>query len=145
MVDNELTTDENLRAVAALEAIAGNQDDALTALADLASPGERPLPDLLAAYGQHVLQRLMLAAFGADPTMGADEIRRITAEINADQQARIVFLLADTLKKWASNADGDLAVAKQIGTTVLLAVGAFVDDDVQVVLQALRAQVLQRG
>lgn len=142
MVDNQLTEDENLRAVAALEAISANDDDALGVLA---APGERPLPDLLAAYGQHVFQRLMLAAFGADPTMGADEIRHITAEINTDQQARIVLLLADTLKKWAATADRDLAVAKQIGTTVLLAVSAFVDDDVQVVLQALRAQILHRG
>jgi hypothetical protein len=142
MVDNELTQDDSLRAVAALEAISKDDDTRLTVLT---GPGERPLPDLLAAYGQHVLQRLMLAAFGADPTMGADEIRHITAEINADQQARIVFLLADTLKKWAATAGDEPVVAKQIGTTVLLAVGEHVDGDVQVVLQALRAQVLQRG
>lgn len=142
MVDNELTADENLRAVAALEAITADDDANLAALA---GPGERPLPDLLAAYGQHILQRLMLAAFGADPTMGVDEIRRITAEVNADQQARIVFLLADTLKKWAATAGDDLAVAKDIGSAVLLAVGTFADvDDTAVVLRALRAQVLQQ-
>ncbi|MEE1759337.1 MULTISPECIES: hypothetical protein [unclassified Streptomyces] len=45
-MDIELTDDEHLRALAALEAVVGNNDDALAALAGDA--GERPLPAPLA-------------------------------------------------------------------------------------------------
>jgi hypothetical protein len=41
-MDIELTDDEHLRALAALEAVVGNDDDALAVLAGGAS--ERPLP-----------------------------------------------------------------------------------------------------
>lgn len=52
-MDIELTDDEHLRALAALEAVVENNDDALAVLAG--GDGERPLPALLAAYGQHTL------------------------------------------------------------------------------------------
>lgn len=64
---DELTNDNHLRALAALEAVVQNNDGALEILAGGAD--ERPLAALLAAYGQHTLQRVLLAAFGIEATM----------------------------------------------------------------------------
>lgn len=54
-MDVELTNDEHLRALSALEAVVGNNDDALSVLAG--GMGKRRLPALLAAFTATV-QRL---------------------------------------------------------------------------------------
>ncbi|MDX3458563.1 hypothetical protein PV396_42650 [Streptomyces sp. ME02-8801-2C] len=128
-MDIELTDDEHLRALAALEAIVGNNDDALTVLAG--SDGERPLPVLLAAYGQHTLHRILIAGFGIDATMDYDETGQLVGEINSDPMARIVFVLTDALHNQAAPADDDPATAKLIARSVLLAIHAFTDADNQ--------------
>jgi hypothetical protein len=145
-MDIELTGDEHLRALAALEATVGNDDDALAVLAS--APGERPLPALLAAYGQHTLHRILIAAFGIDATMDYDETGRLVAEINSDPTARIVFVLTDALHNQAALAGDDPAAAKLIAGSILLAIHAFTDADNQdalTVLHALRNEVLQAG
>ncbi len=145
MTEDTLTDDEQLRALAALEAISANEDGALTVLAD-SRPGERPLPALLATYGQHNIQRILLVAFGADPGMNDDETARIIAEINADPQAQLAGVLTDTLRQWAAMAGGDPAVAKVIGGAVLNAINAFTEeDDTPTLLRALRQEVLKAG
>jgi hypothetical protein len=143
-MDNELTDDEHLRALAALEAVVVSDDDALAALAGGAD--ERPLPVLLAAYGQHTLHRILIAAFGIDATMDHDETGRLVEEINSDPIARIVFVLTDALHNQAAPAGDDPATAKLIARSILLAIHAFTDADNQdalTVLRALRNQVLQ--
>ncbi|MFG2681293.1 hypothetical protein [Streptomyces sp. NPDC048392] len=145
-MDIELTGDEHLRALAALEATVGNDDNALAVLAS--APGERPLPALLAAYGQHTLHRILIAAFGTDATMDYDETGRLVAEINSDPTARIVFVLTDALHNQAALAGDDPAAAKLIAGSILLAIHAFTDADNQdalTVLHALRNEVLQAG
>ena len=143
-MDIELTDDEHLRALAALEAVVGNNDDALAALAGGA--GERPLPSLLAAYGQHTLHRILIAAFGIDATMDHDETGRLVSEINSDPMARITFVLTDALHNQAAPAGADPATAKLIGQSVLLAIHAFTDagdQDALTVLRALRNEILR--
>ncbi|MFJ4637640.1 hypothetical protein ACIP69_18700 [Streptomyces hygroscopicus] len=145
-MDIELTGDEHLRALAALEAVVGNNDDALTVLAGGA--GERPLPALLAAYGQHTLHRILIAAFGIDATMDYDETGRLVAEINKDPMARLVFVLTDALRNQAALVGDDPATAKLVGRSILLAIHAFTDADNQdalTLLRALRNEALRAG
>ncbi|SCF89941.1 MULTISPECIES: hypothetical protein [unclassified Streptomyces] len=143
-MDDELTNDDHLRALAALEAVVHNNDGALEALAGGAH--ERPLAALLAAYGKHTLHRVLLTAFGIEATMTRDETGQRVAELNGDPMARIVFLLTDSLHHQAALAGDDLVTAKRIGGSILLALHAFTDADNQdalTLLRALRNQVLQ--
>ncbi|MDX3367205.1 hypothetical protein PV387_14375 [Streptomyces sp. ME02-6987-2C] len=145
-MDDELTTDDHLRALAALEAVVQNNDGVLEVLAGGAH--ERPLAALLAAYGQHTLHRVLLAAFGVEANMTRDETGRRVAELNGDPMARIVFLLADSLHHQAVLAGDDLATAKRIGGSILLAIHAFTDADNQdalALLRALRIEALRAG
>jgi hypothetical protein len=143
MEDDHLTDDEHLRAVAALEAITTGNDANLAALT---GPGERPLPDLLARYGEDNLHRILLTMVGIDASTGPHEMPRLLAEMNSTQQAQLVYTLTSVLRQTADHRGADLETAKIIGTAVLRAIGTFIDvDDIAVVLRALRAQVLQRG
>jgi hypothetical protein len=130
MDDIELTDDEYLRALAALEAVVGNNDAGLAVLA-ASSTGERPLPELLAAYGKHTLERILVAAFGITSGMDRGEMGP---------------RLADALHQQAVLAGDDLATAKRIGISVLGAVHAFTDaddSDALTLLRALRNEVLR--
>ncbi|MFE4054916.1 hypothetical protein ACFXP3_01180 [Streptomyces sp. NPDC059096] len=145
-MDDELTNDDHLRALAALEAVVQNNDSALETLAGDAH--ERPLATLLAAYGKHTLHRVLLAAFGIEATMTLDETGQRVAELNGDPMARIVFLLADSLHHQAVLAGDDLVTAKRIGGSILLAIHAFTDADNQdalTLLGALRNEALRAG
>ncbi|MFG2600668.1 hypothetical protein [Streptomyces sp. NPDC048462] len=141
----ELTDDDQLRALAALEAIVGNNDAGLAVLRT-GSEGERPLPALLAAYGRHTLERILVAAFGITASTDSEESSRLVAELNADPQARLTFLLAEALRQQAALVGDDLATAKRIGISVLGAVHAFTDADdsgALTLLHGLRNEVLQ--
>ncbi|WP_432091477.1 hypothetical protein [Streptomyces sp. NRRL F-5630] len=143
-MDDELTHDDNLRALAALEAVVQNDDGALRVLAG--GEHERPLAALLAAYGKHTLERVLVAAFGIEATTTRDETGQRLTELNGDPTARVVFLLNDSLHHQAALAGDDLVTAKRIGGTILLAIHAFTDADDQdalTLLRALRSQVLQ--
>ncbi len=104
-----------------------DNDGALAVLAGGA--GERPLPMLLAAYGQHTLHRIIIAAFGISATMDCDETGRLAAEINDDPQARLLFVLTDALHNQAILANDDPVAAKLISGSILGAIHAFTDAD----------------
>jgi hypothetical protein len=143
-MDIELTDDEHLRALATLEAVVKNDDEALALLAG--GESERPLPTLLAAYGQHTLHRILISAFGIDATMDYDETGRLVAEINSDPMARIVFVLTDALHNQAALAGDDPATAKLVARSLLLAINAFTDagdEDALTLLGALREEILR--
>ncbi|MGI5450519.1 hypothetical protein ACQEVM_33050 [Streptomyces sp. CA-243310] len=143
----ELTDDEHLRALAALEAIVGNNDAGLAALGSRGE-GERPLPALLAEYGRHTLERILVAAFGINASTGGGEFSRLVAELNADPQARLTFLLTEALRQQAALVGDDLATAKRIGISVLGAVHAFTDADESgalTLLRGLRNEILRGG
>ncbi|MFE4477607.1 DUF2637 domain-containing protein [Kitasatospora sp. NPDC056789] len=84
-----LTADEALRALAALEAAFKDDDEALTALA-ASGPGERPLPALVAAYGEHAMDTLMALAFGLRATMSDEEIAEISDAVSSNIGAHLV-------------------------------------------------------
>lgn len=145
--DIELTGDEHLRALAALEAVAGGDDAGLAVLA-AGGAGEWPLPALLAAYGRHTLERILLTAFGITAGMDRGERSEHLAELNADPQARLTFLLTDALHHQAALAGADLITAKHIAISILGAVHAFTnadDSDALTLLRALRNEVLHSG
>ncbi|MGM9336048.1 hypothetical protein [Streptomyces murinus] len=140
----EVTRDEQLRALATLEAVVGNEDAALTALAGDAE--ELPLPALLAAYGKYVFRRVLFVMFGADATMDRDEVGRLIAEINGDPMARVLFLLVDALRDQAALAGNDPSAVKLIGKTTLGVIHAVSDADDQDALAlfgAMRDQILE--
>ena len=139
-----MTRDEQLRARAALEAVVGNDDAALTVLAGDAE--ELPLAALLAVYGQYVFRRVLLVMFGVDATMDRDEVVRLVAEINGDPMARVLFLLADALRDQAALAGNDPSAVKLIGKTILGVIRAVSDADDQdalALLGAMRDQILE--
>ncbi|MFD4341738.1 hypothetical protein ACFWPP_31710 [Streptomyces anulatus] len=145
-MDDELTTDDHLRALAALEAVVQNNDAGLQVLAG--GEHELPLAALLAAYGKRTLERILLAAFGIEATTTLDETGQRVAELNGDPMARIVFLLNDSLHHQAALAGDDLVSAKRIGGSILLAIHAFTDVDNQdalTLLRALRNEALRAG
>ncbi|MET9497409.1 hypothetical protein [Streptomyces sp. NPDC006552] len=133
----QMTNDDHLRALAALEAIVQNDDSALEVLAG--APQEERLAALLAAYGKHTLERVLLAVFGIEATMTRDAFGPRLTELNGDPMARIVFLLNDSLHHQAVLAGDDLVTAKRIGGSILLAIHAFTDADNQDALTLLRA------
>ncbi|WP_431315725.1 hypothetical protein [Streptomyces murinus] len=140
----EVTRDEQLRALAALEAVVGNDDAALTVLAGDAE--ELPLAALLAAYGQYVFRRVLFVMFGVDATMDRDEVGRLVAEINGDPMARVLFLLAGALRDQAALADNGPSAVKLIGKTILGVIHAVSDADDQdalALLGAMRDQILE--
>ncbi|MGA4846527.1 hypothetical protein ACOBQB_09750, partial [Streptomyces sp. G5(2025)] len=70
-MDDELTNDDHLRALAALEAVVQNNDGALAVLASNArEPTGGPAGCVREA---HRLDRVLLAAFGIEATMTRDE------------------------------------------------------------------------
>lgn len=145
-MDAELTDDDHLRALAALEAVVRDNDGALEALAG--GGHERPLTALFAAYGDHALHRVLLAAFGIEAAMTPEETGQGVAKLRGDPMARIIFLLIDSLHHQAALAGDDLVTAKRIGASVLLAIHAFTDADTEdalALLRALRNEVLQAG
>ncbi|WP_240964320.1 hypothetical protein [Streptomyces sp. C1-2] len=77
--------------------------------------GRAPLAALLAAYGQHTLHRVLLAAFGIKATMTHDETGQRVAELNGDPMARIAFLLTNSLHHQAVLAGNNLVTATRIG------------------------------
>jgi len=142
----ELTDDEHLRAIAAVEAVVADDDDALALLAG--GPGERPLPALLASYGQHTLHRILTAAFGVEATMDYDETGRLVAQVSSDPMARVVFTLTETLHDQAALADDDPRAPKLIARSILLGIHAFTDagtEEALTLLRALRDEVLLRA
>ncbi|WP_395297594.1 hypothetical protein ACF9IK_32205 [Kitasatospora hibisci] len=123
-----LTVDEALRALAALEAAWKDDDEALTALA-AGGPGERALPALVAAYGEHAIDTLMALAFGLRSSMTDEELEELTDAVSSNIGARMSALLAQTLCVWGETAAADdLAVTKVIACTVIDAMRAVTEE-----------------
>ncbi|WP_316527910.1 hypothetical protein [Kitasatospora brasiliensis] len=144
-----LTVDEALRALAALEAAWKDDDEALSALA-AGGPGERPLPALVAAYGEHAMDTLMALAFGLRATMSDEEIAEISDAVSSNIGARMSALLTQTLKAWGTLAAADdLSVTKIIAATVIDAMRAVTEDpgktEVLPLLATFRSYALNDG
>ncbi|MBO1414280.1 hypothetical protein [Streptomyces sp. FH025] len=123
-----LTMDEALRALAALEAAWKDDNEALSALA-AGGTQERPLPALVAAYGEHAMDTLMALAFGLRSSMSDEEIAELSDAVSANIGARMSSLLTQTLKAWGRlAAPDDLKVTKVIAHTVIDSMRAVTED-----------------
>ncbi|GAA1956391.1 hypothetical protein GCM10009738_32950 [Kitasatospora viridis] len=143
----ELTRDETLRALAALEASWRHDEQALEALAAVGE-FEQPLPVLLADYGHRTLQALLTIAFsGSDTT--PEEALRLTEQMRENAIYRLSEVLGEALEVWGGAADGSSAAAGQIGRVVVSAIVAVsqsnTGDDILPLLAALRTHTLQEG
>jgi hypothetical protein len=141
--DIELTDDEHLRALTALEAVVGNHDAALPVLAG--GDGERPLPELLAAYGRHTLDRILLAAFEINADTGSSEMRGAWRTSAPTRRPASSSCSPTPCATWPP-APAPTSTAKYIGISILGAVHAFTDaddSDALTLLRALRNQVLR--
>ncbi len=99
----ELTRDEVLRVLTALEAAWTRDDDGLQALL-VVGPGEQPLAVAIAAYTSEGLGRLLSAANGIHDGLNREQLRAAVERVKADIGARQTRLLADTLTTWARGA-----------------------------------------
>ncbi|MFE9426753.1 hypothetical protein ACFYNO_27745 [Kitasatospora sp. NPDC006697] len=147
MTDSEmdLTQDETLRALAALEASWHRDEQALAALV-AATESEQPLPVLLADYGHRTLQALLTIAFsGGDDT--PEDAARQTEQMRENAIYRLSEVLGEALEVWAANAGEDVAAAGQIGRLVVAAIVAVsqssTGDEILPLLAALRAHTLK--
>ncbi|MFE3502041.1 hypothetical protein [Kitasatospora sp. NPDC059160] len=123
-----LSMDEALRALAALEAAWKDDDEALVALAS-GTAGERSLPALVAAYGEHAMDTLMALAFGLRSSMSDEEIAELSDAVSANIGARMSALLTQTLKAWGTLTPADdLTITKVIAHTVIDAMRAVTED-----------------
>ncbi|MET8627079.1 hypothetical protein ABZW30_25520 [Kitasatospora sp. NPDC004669] len=123
-----LTVDEALRALAALEAAWKDDDEALSALA-AGGTEERPLPALVATYGEYAMDTLMALAFGLRSSMSDEEIAELSNAVSANIGARMSALLTQTLKAWGTvAAPDDLAITKIIACTVIDAMRAVTEE-----------------
>ncbi|WP_033355869.1 hypothetical protein [Kitasatospora aureofaciens] len=68
-----MTADETLRVLAAVEAAWLGDTAALESLAATA-PGERPLPEAIAAYADTAMRELLAASYGIHDGMPADTL-----------------------------------------------------------------------
>jgi hypothetical protein len=141
----ELTRDETLRALAALEASWRHDDQALEALG-AAGDYEQPLPVLLADYGHRTLRALLTIAFsGGNAT--AEDMPELTEQMRSNAIYRLSEVLGDALTVWGDSADSSPAAAGDIGRTVMAAIVAVsqsnTGEDILPLLAALRAHTLQ--
>lgn len=141
---DNLTNDDHLRALAAVEAVVRNNDGALEVLAG--GSHERPVAALLVAYGKHTLHRVLIAAYGIEATVTRDETGQRVAELNGDPMARIVILLTDSLHHQVALAGDDVVTAQRVGGSILLAIHALTDaanQDALTLLRTLRNEALR--
>ncbi|TQF06884.1 hypothetical protein E6W39_37715 [Kitasatospora acidiphila] len=141
----DLTRDETLRALAALEASWRHDDQALEALG-AAEEYEQPLPVLLADYGHRTLRALLTIAFSGG-TAAPEEMPELTERMRDNAIYRLSEVLGDALEVWGDTADSSPAAAGHIGRTVMSAIVAVsqsdTGEDILPLLAALRAHTLQ--
>ncbi|MFE9427542.1 hypothetical protein ACFYNO_31740 [Kitasatospora sp. NPDC006697] len=133
-----MTPDENLRALAALEAGFRRDEAALAALSQRA-PDEAALPVLLAAYGVRTLDAMVLIASGTTDPAELDTL------LQQNVTARMCATLGRTLTSWAAEAPD--AASGDIARAVIDAILSFTQNGdescVLPLLAGLRAQALE--
>ncbi|MDH6122289.1 hypothetical protein [Kitasatospora sp. GAS204B] len=145
---SELTRDEVLRALAALEAGWQRDEHALTVLGERQA-GERALPALLALYGERTLRALLTLAVGGPDGLSSQQALDAAEELDRSVLGRISGVLGQTLEAWAQAGGDDSAVAGHIARTVIGAIAAVSQsadgDDVLPLIAALRTQTLRES
>jgi hypothetical protein len=113
----ELSPDEVLRAINALEAAWKRDDDALAALGG-SGVGKQPLAQLIARYGASAVERTALVS------IGAGHLPRAEAELALMESGdglghHMLILLGLTLANWAADARDDVQATGALGRSVL--------------------------
>ncbi|MGW4898194.1 hypothetical protein ACWEQL_39025 [Kitasatospora sp. NPDC004240] len=142
-----MTDEESLRALAALEATWREDDEALAALA-ARRPDERPLPLLLADYGEFTVTNLLALAYGINDRMSPEELTEASEQLAGNVVTRVCGALAQTQRAWAEECGDDVGTARQIARSVINALLAVteggVDGSVLPLIGALRQHVLKQ-
>ncbi|MEU5836410.1 hypothetical protein ABZ820_22450 [Streptomyces diacarni] len=141
----ELTADQVMRAVAALEAAWGGDDGALAALVQ-SGHGERPLAELVAQYGASRLQSMVLVASGiAD----LDEVERqeALAAFREGLTSHTTAIALSMMSGWALSAGEDVQATGDLARRILQAILSFTTDgddpeEVRVLFAKLRADAV---
>ncbi|MCX4744135.1 hypothetical protein OG455_01170 [Kitasatospora sp. NBC_01287] len=146
--DPELSRDEVLRALAALEAGWQRDERGLAVLGER-GPGERTLPALLAIYGERTLRALLTLAVGGQEGLSTQEAMDAADQLDRSVVGRISGVLGQALESWAETAGDDSVAAGHIARTVIGAIAAVSQDaegdDVLPLIAALRTQTLRES
>ncbi|MER7682182.1 MULTISPECIES: hypothetical protein [unclassified Streptomyces] len=127
----ELTPDQVMRAVAALEAAWARDDDALAALVQ-SGHGERPLAELVAQYGASRLQTVVLVATGIAHLDGAEQQEALT-QWREGPLSHVTTVAMSTMSGWARAAGEDVGATGDLARHALQAILSFttIGDDPQ--------------
>lgn len=141
---SELTPDQVLRVIAALEAAWDGDDHALAALMRGGSV-EQPLAALVAEFGESRLLKMVLAVTGIDGLEGA-ELERAVAEYGQSLTPHLLGVASGLMSGWAVSAGEDVRAIGDLARHVLRALLSFTGRDdpegVRALLAHLRADAL---
>ncbi|MEV5781301.1 hypothetical protein ACGFWD_42230 [Streptomyces sp. NPDC048448] len=127
----ELTPDQVMRAVAALEAAWASDDDALATLVQ-SGHGERSLAELVAQYGASRLQTVVLVATGIAHLDGAEQQEALT-QWREGPVSLVTSVAMTMMSGWARAAGEDVQSTGDLARHALQAILSFtaIGDDPQ--------------
>ncbi|MFE9687853.1 hypothetical protein [Streptomyces sp. NPDC006285] len=147
-MEPELTADQVMRVIAALEAPWSEDSDALAALVR-GGPGEEPLAMLVARYGASRVQNMLLVVTGIAHLEGADQ-QRAMAELRQGLISHMTTVALGMMSGWARAAGEDVQATGDLARHVLQAILSFTTDgddpqQVRALFAHLRADALDHS
>ncbi|WP_404200416.1 hypothetical protein [Streptomyces tauricus] len=125
-MEPELTADQVMRVIAALEAAWAGDDDALAALAR-GGGGEQPLAVMVAQYGASRVQSMLLVVTGIAGLDGADQ-QEALAELRQGLISHMTTMALSMMDGWARSAGDDVRATGDLARRVLQAILSFTTD-----------------
>ncbi|MFF3484169.1 hypothetical protein ACFYXC_12915 [Streptomyces sp. NPDC002701] len=116
----ELTSDQGMRVVAALEAAWADDSDALAALVR-GGHGERALAVLVAQYGASRVQSMLLVVTGIADLEGADQ-QQALAQLREGLVSHMTTVALSMMSGWARSAGDDVQATGDLARHVLQAI-----------------------
>ncbi|MFD8707031.1 hypothetical protein ACFV1W_31290 [Kitasatospora sp. NPDC059648] len=108
------------------------------------APGERSLPEAIAAYADTAMRELLAASYGIHDGMPADTLAAAAQRMHADVGARMTKIWTQTLAVWAVGPT-DLRTIDGICHALITITADGTADDVLPLLVQLRAAALADG
>ncbi|MER5561181.1 hypothetical protein ABT071_21510 [Streptomyces sp. NPDC002506] len=141
----ELTPDQILRVVAALEAAWGGDEDALAALVR-GGQREQPLAQLITQYGASRLQSMLLVVTGINRLDGPD-LQEALSAFREGLISHVTTIALSMMDGWAHTAGDDVRATGELARQVMRALLSFTTDgddprEVQALLAHLRANAV---
>ncbi|MFI1416084.1 hypothetical protein ACH4Y0_40170 [Streptomyces sp. NPDC020707] len=125
-MEPELTADQVMRVIAALEAAWAGDDDALAALARRGG-GEQSLAVMVAQYGASRVQGMLLVVTGIAGLDGADQHKAL-AELRQGLISHMTTVALSMMDGWARSAGDDVRATGALARHVLQAILSFTTD-----------------